>query len=512
MNALDQLFSGFSDFAASPQLILLAAVGVLLGTVVGLIPGIGPSTAIALLLPVALVLDPATSLVLMTALYIGSEFGGRITAILLNMPGDAGALMTTMDGYPLARAGKAGTALTISAISSFVGSIISVVGLVFLAGPLSDFGLAFGPSAYFAVVVMALVLSSTLVGESLLRGGIAVLLGLLLATMGTDTQAGIPRFTFGISELLNGIDPIIVIVGVFGIGEIYWNITHADRGGSDLVKVTGGLWPRWKDVWALRWATIRGSLIGFIAGVLPGSGTTMASFFSYSFEKKVSKHPEKFGTGVMEGVASPEAANNSAIGGALVPMFTLGIPGSGTTAVLLAYLAMYGLDPGPSFFSEHGDIAWVVIASLFVSSVMALVVNIPMIPAFTKILDIPRQILLPVIMVLALLSGFALNNSVFDALLTLIFGVVGYLMRAARWSPALLVIGLVLGTMLERSFRQAYLLAHGNLVEMLAKPLTLTFFGIAALAVAGDAVRSAINRRKEAAVSRQDRQPADHVS
>jgi putative tricarboxylic transport membrane protein len=511
MNALDQLFSGFGDFADRPQLLLLAAVGVLLGTVVGLLPGIGPSTAIALLLPVALVLDPATSLILMTALYIGSEFGGRITAILLNMPGDAGALMTTLDGYPLARAGKAGTALTISAVSSFVGSIISIVGLVFLAGPLSDFGLAFGPSAYFAVVVMALVLSSTLVGGSLLRGGISVLLGLLIATMGTDTQAGVPRFTFGISELLNGIDPIIVIVGLFGLGEIYWNITHSGRRGDDLVKVRGGLWPRWTQIWATRWSTLRGSLVGFVAGVLPGSGTTIASFFSYTLEKKVSKHPEKFGTGVMDGVASPEAANNSAIGGALVPMFTLGIPGSGTTAVLLAYLAMYGLDPGPSFFSEHGDIAWVVIASLFVSSAMALVVNIPLIPAFTKILDVPKQFLFPVIMVLALLSGFALNNSVFDALLTLIFGIVGYLMRAARLSPALLVIGLVLGTMLERSFRQAYLLANGSLFDMLAKPLTLTFFGIAILVVVGDFVRGAVTRRKSSLPADPGQRPAEHV-
>jgi putative tricarboxylic transport membrane protein len=237
----------------------------------------------------------------------------------------------------------------------------------------------------------------------------------------------------------------------------------------------------------------------------------MASFFSYSLEKKVSRHPEKFGTGVMEGVASPEAANNSAVGGSFVPMFTLGIPGSGTTAVLLAYLVMYGLDPGPGFFSEHGDIAWIVIASMFVSSLMALVVNVPLIPAFTKILDVPTQFLFPVIMVLALLSGYALNNSIFDALLTLIFGIVGYLMRVARLSPALLVIGLVLGTMLERSFRQAYLLANGSLFEMLAKPLTLTFFGIAILAVVGDFVRGALTRRKQSVSMDRDQKRADHV-
>lgn len=509
MDTLDQLFAGFGDFVDSPLMILLAAAGVLLGTVVGLLPGLGPSTAIALLLPVALTLDPAPALILMVAIYLGAEFGGRISAILLNMPGDAGAIMTTIDGYPLARSGRAGTALTASALASFVGTIISVLGLVFLAGPLSDVGLAFGPAAYFAVVIMALVLSGTLVGESLLRGGIAVLLGLMVATIGIDTQAGIPRFTFGISELLNGIDPIVPIIGLFGLGEIFWSVGHPARKGEDTpVRVSGGLWPHWREVAALRWTVLRGSLLGFIAGVLPGSGTTLASFFAYSLEKKVSRHPEEFGKGAIQGVAAPEAANNAAVGGSMVPMFTLGIPGSGTTAVLLAYLVMYGLDPGPSFFSQHGDLAWVVIASMFVSAVLALIVNVPLIPVFAKILEVPRHLLFPVIMVLALLSGFALNNSVFDALMTLVFGVVGYLMRAARLSTALLVIGLVLGTMLERSFRQAYLLSNGNLSDMLLQPLSLAFFGIAVLAVVGDVVRAAVARRRAPVETEEERELA----
>lgn len=496
MDALSQLFAGFGDFANSPLNIGLAALGVLLGTIVGLLPGLGPSTAIALLLPVALALDPAPALIMMTALYLGAEFGGRIAAILLNIPGDAGAIMTTFDGYPMAQQGKASTALAMSGVASFVGTILSVIGLVFLAGPLSDVGLAFGPSAYFAVVVMALLLSGSLVGDSLLRGGIAMLIGLMVATVGIDTQAGVPRFTFGMSELLEGIDPIIPIIGLFGVGEIFWNITHpVDAAGHAKIALQGERWPRWRDVIGLRWTVARGSIIGFIAGVLPGSGTTLASFFSYALEKRTSKHPEKFGTGVLEGVAAPEAANNAAVGGSLVPMFTLGIPGSGTTAVLLAYLIMYGLDPGPSFFAKHATLAWTIIASLFVSAIMALIVNLPLVPAFAKILEVPRRYLFPAVMVLALLSGYALNSSVFDATLTLVFGVIGYLLRMARLSPGLLVIGLVLGTMLERSFRQAYLLSNGNLGDMLLSPLPVTFLAIGVLAIAGDIVRNTRKRR-----------------
>lgn len=513
MDSLSQLGAGFADFLTDPIMFLLAAVGVLLGTVAGLLPGIGPSTSIALLLPVAMILDPAPALVLMISIYIGCEYGGRISAILLNIPGDAGAIMTMLDGYPLAKKGQAALALSISAISSFVGSIISVFGLVLLAQPLSALGLQFGPSAFFAVVVMALILSSTLVGKSLLRGAIALLLGLAIATIGIDSQAGIPRFTFGLSEFLNGIDPIIPIVGIFGIGEILWIIGHPSGSGADKAIKAKGAWPRWREVWSVKWSTLRASVIGFIAGVLPGSGTTLAAFLSYSTERSLSKKPEEFGKGSLDGLAAPEAANNSAVGGAMVPLLTLGIPGSGTTAVLLAYLVMYGLDPGPSFFTNHGDIAWVVIASMFVSSLMALLVNVPMIPAFAKVLEVPMRFLFPVVLVLAIISGVAVSNSLFDAMLVLLFGVIGYAMRAARLSGALVVIGLVLGQILELSFRQAYLLSNGDVFDMLTEPLALVFYGIAIVVVIGDVFRRRNAKKQDLlATATPDALPTDDTS
>lgn len=498
MDTINQLLNGFGQFWTNPLDIALAAAGVLLGTVVGLLPGLGPSTAIALLLPLALALDPEPALIMMTALYLGAEYGGRISAILLNMPGDAGAIMTTLDGYPMASQGRASTALAISAVGGFVGGTLALVGLVFLAAPLSSVGLAFGPSAYFGVVVMALLLSGTLIGGSVVRGGIAIALGLMLATVGTDLQTGIPRFTFGLSPLLEGISPIIPIIGVFGIGEIFWGISQsAKAAGSERVALQKRFWPRWGDILEIRWTVVRASVVGFIAGVLPGSGTTLASFFSYSVEKRVSKTPEKFGTGVVHGLAGPETANNAAVGGSFVPMFTLGIPGSGTTAVLLAYLIVYGLDPGPSFFTQHGQLAWTIIASLFISSVVGLALNLPLVPLFAKILDIPRRFLFPVIMVLALLSGYALSNSVFDAELTLLFGVVGYLMRLAKISPALLVIAMILGDMLETSFRQAYLLANGDVGDMLLQPLTVAFLIVGVLAVLLDGLRNLRKRPRQ---------------
>lgn len=494
MGALSDLAHGFGQFLNNPLDIGLAAAGCVLGTVVGLLPGLGPSTAIALLLPLALALDPEPALIMMTALYLGAEYGGRISAILLNMPGDAGAIMTTIDGYPMARKGKASTALALSAVGGFFGGTVSLIGLAFLAGPLSSVGLSFGPSEYFGVVVMALLLSSALVGRSALRGGIAILLGLMLATVGTDLQAGVPRFTFGASGLLEGINPIIPIIGIFGIGEVLWTITHPEAEAAERVALGRRFWPQWAEILKIRWTIVRGSIVGFVVGVLPGTGTTLSSFLAYSLERRTSKTPERFGQGAIEGVAAPESANNAAVGGSLVPMFTLGIPGSGTTAVLLAFLIVYGLDPGPSFFTQHGDLAWSIIASLFVSSLFGFALNLPLVPFFAKILDIPTRFLFPTVMVLALLSGYALSNSVFDASMTLVFGVVGYGLRLAGVSPPLVVIGMILGDLLETNLRQAYLLANGNVADMLLKPLTVIFVVVGLAIVAFDLVQSRRSR------------------
>jgi len=509
MDSLSHLISGFGDFLSDPLSLLLAFVGCALGTIVGLLPGIGPSTAIALLLPVAISLDPAPALIMMAALYLGSEYGGRIASILLNIPGDAGSVVTTLDGYPMAVQGKASSALAISAVGSFWGSLLSLVGLTFLAMPLANVGLAFSPAAFLAVLVMAIVLSAILVGDSVVRGIIAALLGMMIATIGTDLQTGIPRFTFGLTDLLDGIDPILVIIGVFGIGEVLWAVGHQDD--SAPVRHTTGDQPRLRpdlsDLRGVRGAMARGSIIGFLAGIVPGPGTSLGSFLAYSFEKRVSKTPERFGHGAPEGVASPEAANNSAVGGAFIPMFTLGIPGSGTTAVLLAYLIVYGLDPGPGFFTENADLAWSIIASMFISTFVLLGMNLPMVSTFARIVEIPSRFLLPVIVVLAIVAGLALQNSPFDAVLVVVFGVLGYGMRRIGLSSAVLVIGIILGGLLETKLREAYLLANGDMVAVLTDPLGLVFYGIGVAAVALD-IWGRLRRRSRRPSSESDEQRA----
>lgn len=486
MESIELLLSGFADLFSSPGVLLAAVLGCLLGTVVGALPGLGPSTAIALLIPLAFVFAPELTLVMMVAVYLGAEFGGRIAAILLNIPGDAGAIMTTVDGHPMARQGNAGVALSLSAISSFIGGTFGLLGLTLLTLPLASLALAFGPSEYFAVIVLALAITTVLVGESVLKGGIAILLGLAVATVGTDLQSGVTRFTFGESYLLSGIDPIVPIIGVFGIGEVLWNIAHPGESGGGRLAITGRSYPNRQELSRIRWTIPRGSILGFIAGVLPGSGTTLGSFLSYSIEQRVSKTPERFGEGAVEGVSAPEAGNNAAVSGSIVPMFALGIPGSGTTAVLLAYLISYGLQPGPGFFTENSELAWLIIASLFFSNLVLVCLNLPLVPLFAKILDVPVRFLFPTIMVIALLAGFTLTNSVFDASLVLAFGVLGYAMRYVKLSPALLIIGLVLGVLMERNFRQALQLNNGDLLAVLTTPLSLVFLGASVALVAFD--------------------------
>lgn len=495
METLELLLGGFASILSDPTILLAALVGCFAGTIVGLIPGLGPSTTIALLIPLAFVLQPEQTLVMMVAIYLGAEFGGRISAILLNIPGDAGAIMTTIDGHPMARQGRGGPALAISALSSFIGGTLAIVGLTFLALPLASVALAFGPAEYFGVVVFALLLSATLVGRSVVKGAMAILLGLVIATVGTDLQTGIPRFTFSQSFLLEGIDLIVPILGLYGVAEILWNIAHPGESGGERAQIRGGFWPSREDRRRSRGPVLRGSIAGFFAGVLPGSGTTLGSFLSYSMEKRLSKTPERFGNGAVEGVAAPEAGNNAAVGGSMVPMLTLGIPGSGTTAVLLAFLVSYGLQPGPGFFTENPDLAWSIIASLYISALVLVVLNLPLIPLFVRILDVPTRFLYPLILTVAVLSGYSLNSSIYDAGLVLAFGVVGYAMRAVGMSPTLLVIALVLGEMMERDFRQALLLHNNDLFATLTEPLALVFLVLGISIVAFDGLRSLQKRR-----------------
>lgn len=482
MNALSDLLSALGTITTSPTLLLVILLGVILGTVAGLLPGVGPSTAIALLLPVAMTVPPELSLPLMVSLYLGAEYGGRISAILLNIPGDPGAIMTTLDGHPMALKGKAASALSISALASFLGSILAFLGLAFIAGPMSEMGLAFGPAVYFAVVVMALVLSATLVGSAPMLGLTAVVIGVAISTVGIELQSGLPRFTFGTFTLLEGIDPIVAIIGVFGIGEILAS-TNMGMNSQAVKGLSGRFLPTKAELRQGTLPGIRGSIIGFIAGVLPGAGTTIAAFFSYGLEKRLAPASAGMGKGAVRGLVAPEAANNAAVSGSMVPLLTLGIPGSGTTAVLLAYLMMYGLNPGPGFFDANPELGWTIVGALFISAILGVVVNISASSLLAKILAIPMPFMAPTILMLALISCYSIHNSATDVYIALAFGVLGYVMRLVGMSPALLVIGLVLGEMLERNLQQALGLSGGNFWTMISQPLVLLFLAIAVLAL-----------------------------
>lgn len=482
MNALSDLLSALGTITTSPTLLLVILLGVILGTVAGLLPGVGPSTAIALLLPVAMTVPPELSLPLMVSLYLGAEYGGRISAILLNIPGDPGAIMTTLDGHPMALKGKAASALSISALASFLGSILAFLGLAFIAGPMSEMGLAFGPAVYFAVVVMALVLSATLVGSAPMLGLTAVVIGVAISTVGIELQSGLPRFTFGTFTLLEGIDPIVAIIGVFGIGEILAS-TNMGMNSQAVKGLSGRFLPTKTELRQGTLPGIRGSIIGFIAGVLPGAGTTIAAFFSYGLEKRLAPASAGMGKGAVRGLVAPEAANNAAVSGSMVPLLTLGIPGSGTTAVLLAYLMMYGLNPGPGFFDANPELGWTIVGALFISAILGVVVNISASSLLAKILAIPMPFMAPTILMLALISCYSIHNSATDVYIALAFGVLGYVMRLVGMSPALLVIGLVLGEMLERNLQQALGLSGGNFWTMISQPLVLLFLAIAVLAL-----------------------------
>lgn len=489
METFELLMEGFRS-AITPGNLLAVMIGAILGTIVGILPGLGPSTTVAVMIPVAFTMPADSGMIMMLAVYSGAMYGASLTSILLNVPGAASAVMSTVDGYPLAKQGRAGPAIAITTIGSFVGGTLSVVGLMLLAVPLSQFALNFGPVEYTAVMIFALMMSATLIGDSVLKGIFSIGMGLAIALVGIDLQTGIPRFTLGIDHLLSGIDMVVVIIGVFGVGEVlHYLASRKSNGGGERLAIRGGLIPTKEDFRVSTPAIGRGSLIGFIAGLLPGSGSTLGSYLSYSFEKRVAKNEDEFGKGSMRGLASVDAANSSATGGAMVPMFTLGIPGSGTTAVLLGALMMYGVSPGPQFMTNEADLVWAIIASLFIANVILIVLNLPLIPLFVKVLDIPTRILMPLVLVIAFTGAFTINFSFVDLWLVLIFGVVGFFMRVGGFSPALLVLAIVLGEMLERSLRQALLTYQGDLSPFVTSPISAILLGTAAVVLIFDVVQ-----------------------
>jgi putative tricarboxylic transport membrane protein len=487
MSTLDFLFNGFA-VAFQWQNILFAFVGVLIGTAVGVLPGIGPMSGVALLIPVTSTLTSgmpteaaaASSIILLAGVYYGAMYGGSTTSILLNTPGESSSVVTTLDGYQMAKQGRAGAALSIAAIGSFVAGIISLIGLVLLAKPLSKVALTFGPAEYFSLMLLGLCAVSGLAGKSMTKALIMTIFGLLLATIGIDAVSGIARFTYDLPILYSGLEFLTIAVGLFALGEVFKTILERDKEDGAIAKIERIL-PTKQDLKDSAVPIVRGSFLGFFIGVLPGAGATLASFFSYMAEKKFSKHPEKFGTGAIEGVAGPESANNAASGGAMIPLLTLGIPGSGTTAILMGALIMYNIQPGPLLFEDHPEVAWGLIASMFIGNLMLLVLNMPLVKVFAKIIQTPKKYLLPIIVAISFFGVYAVQYTTFDLYLLLACGFLGYLLAKNDYPLAPLVLALVLGPMIENNMRRALTISNGDFSIFVTKPLSLVFI-IAAIA------------------------------
>jgi len=474
MEVLSSLGHGFA-VAFEPLNLFWCFVGVFLGTVVGVLPGLGPAATIAMLLPLTFNMPPTTAVIMLAGIYYGAKYGGSTTAILLNVPGESASVVTCLDGYQMARNGRGGAALGIAAISSFIAGTVGVVGLMLLAPPLAKFGLSFSSPEYFALMAMGLAMVVLLAGASMIKALLALLVGLWIASIGIDLFSDASRFTFGQSELLDGVDFVIVAIGVFALGEVFGNMEK--RGEGTMLPVPKGLrnlLPTMAELKACRFAFLNGSVIGFIIGVLPGAGSTVASFISYGIEKAVSRHPEKFGTGVPEGVAAPEGANNSETGGAMVPLLTLGIPGSGTTAILLAAFILWGLRPGPLMIQDNPELFWGLVASMYVGNIMLLVLNLPLIPLFAQILKLREYFLYPIIFGISIVGVYSVSGSLFDCWLLAVFGLLGYVMRRLDYPSAPLILGLVLGDSMERALRQSLMMSQGDLGILVSRPISAT--------------------------------------
>jgi len=479
VEVLSGLAHGFG-VALEPTNLLWCFVGVFLGTVVGVLPGLGPPATVAMLLPLTFHMNPTGAIIMLAGIYYGAKYGGSTTSILMNVPGESASVITCLDGYQMARKGRAGAALGIAAIASFVAGTVGVVALMLVAPPVARFALAFSSPEYFALMSLGLALVVLLAGRSLVKALLAALFGLWIATIGTDLFSATSRFTFGRVELLSGVDFIVVAIGVFALGEVFANMEKEDA--AQLLPVPKGLknlLPTMQDMKDCRFAFLNGSVVGFLVGALPGGGSTIASFLSYGLEKAVSRRREQFGTGVIEGVAAPEGANNSETGGALVPLLTLGIPGSGTTAILLAALVLWGFKPGPLFIPENPALFWGLVASMYIGNVMLLVLNLPLVPVFAQVLRTPTYVLFPMILGVSLVGVYSVSGSMSDLVLLCVFGLLGYVMRKLDFPAAPLILGLALGAGMERALRQSLMMSGGQLSILVSRPISAVMLSLA---------------------------------
>jgi putative tricarboxylic transport membrane protein len=480
MDSLSHLIGGFG-VALQPLNVLLVLGGVLVGTFVGMLPGIGPINAIAILIPVTFAtgITPESALILLVGIYYGSQYGNSISTILLNVPGTASAVVTALDGHEMTKQGRGGPALAMSAVASFVGGTVSIFGLVLFAPVLAGWAIRFGPAEYFALMVFAFSALSSFAGNSLLRGLASTAIGLWLATIGLDPNSAIPRYTFGQIELLDGMDFVVVTIGLFAVSEVLILVEQTD-GGQEAATAYGRVMLSAKEVGESAWTMVRGSVLGFLVGVLPGAGGTIASFLAYSTEERLAGDGGRFGQGDIRGVAAPESANNAAANGALIPLLTLGVPGSGTTAVLLGALLGLGITPGPLLIEESPDLFWGLAASMYLGNVFLLVLNLPLVGFFVRALTLPRWFLIPGVAALAFVAVYAVNGSSFDLGLMTAFGVLGWLMRKFDFPLAPVVLGLVLGPLMEKNLRRAMALSGGDMGFLFDSPIAITLWGLAA--------------------------------
>lgn len=480
METLTGLLGGFQS-AISIHNLITCLVGVILGTITGVLPGIGGAGTMALLLPLVFGLPPDTGLIMLAGIFYGAAYGGSTTAILVNIPGEGSSVVTCIDGYQMARKGRAGAALAVAAIGSFIAGTIGLVGLMLFAPMLARAALAFGPQEFFALAILGLLTLSNLTGKSMIKALLMVLVGIMLGSIGIDQLIGYERFTFGMVELERGIELVTLIMGLYGISEVL-RLINEPYMETTIPKVRfRDLYPNREEICRSIKPMLRGGILGFFIGLIPGPSGIISTFISYGVEKRLSKHKDEFGKGAIEGVAGPESANNSACMGSMVPLLALGLPFTAATALFLAGLQIHGITPGPLFIKDHTHLFWVIIASMYIGNFLLLILNLPLVGVFASIVRTPIKILVPVIILITFVGAYSINNSVFDLWLLVLFGVIGLFLEEAGFDPAPLVIGVVLGPILENGLRQGLSLTHGHFIEFLTRPISGSLLMVALL-------------------------------
>ena len=499
MDVFSSLMQGFG-VALQPMNLLWGLIGVTLGTAIGVLPGLGPALTVAMLLPLTTKLEPTGALIMFAGVYYGAMYGGSTTSILLKTPGETASIMTSLEGNKMARSGRAGPALATAAIGSFVAGTIATVLVTLFAPVVVEIALKFGPAEYFALMMLAFATVAAVLGKSLLRGAAALMLGLTFGLIGIDGQTGQSRLAFGVPELLDGLDVVTVAVALFAIGETMYVACYLNNTVEKLEIIKGRVMMNAEE-WRRSWpAWLRGTAIGFPFGSIPAGGTEIPTFLSYFAEKKLSKYPEEFGTGAIEGVAGPEAANNATVTGALVPLLTLGIPVSATAAILLSAFQQYGITPGPLLFQNSGPLVWGLIASLYVGNVLLLILNLPLVGVWIKLLQIPKPQLYGGIMLFAVLGVYSLHQSSIDVLIMLIVGLIGFVMQRYDFAVTPAILGLILGPMAEQQFRRAMSISQGDITVFITRPISGAIFLVVALILIAPAVSTAFQRFKHKTV------------